>query len=117
MNAYDQARHKHFDDLPPKNRDKRAVYTDNELQYLMHVPFAQGEKPDGPHRMDPKHFLSFSVIVGAGNRDCYYYEAATDFEVTYQVIKGGNRDIGFMSVDPQAVPVIQKLPAPESTVP
>ncbi|KAH8871496.1 Transmembrane emp24 domain-containing protein isoform 1 [Schistosoma japonicum] len=73
-----------------------------------------------PSREDPiqNHvdFVSLVVIVPPGVKHCYFYKPIADFEVEYQVVKGGHLDVGIFIRDPEGEPVAIRPPLSDSQV-
>ncbi|CAH8515841.1 unnamed protein product [Schistosoma turkestanicum] len=73
-----------------------------------------------PSREDPTQnhadFVSLVVIVPPGVKHCYFYKPITNFEVEYQVLKGGHLDIGIFIRDPEGEPIAVRPPLSDSQV-
>ncbi|CAH8573412.1 unnamed protein product [Schistosoma bovis] len=73
-----------------------------------------------PSRDDPiqnqADFVSLVVIVPPGVKHCYFYRPITNFDVEYQVLKGGHLDIGIFIRDPEGEPIAIRPPLSDSQV-
>ncbi|CAH8580712.1 unnamed protein product [Heterobilharzia americana] len=73
-----------------------------------------------PSREDPMYnrvdFVSLVVIVPPGVKHCYFYNPIANFEVDYQVVKGGHLDIGIFVRDPEGEPIAIRPPLSDSQV-
>ncbi|CAI2730035.1 unnamed protein product [Schistosoma spindalis] len=73
-----------------------------------------------PSREDPiqnqADFVSLVVIVPPGVKHCYFYKPITNFDVEYQVLKGGHLDIGIFIRDPEGEPIAIRPPLSDSQV-
>ncbi|CAH8853389.1 unnamed protein product [Trichobilharzia szidati] len=73
-----------------------------------------------PSREDPLNnradFVSLVVIVPPGVKHCYFYNPISNFDIDYQVVKGGHLDVGIFVRDPEGEPIAVRPPLSDSQV-
>ncbi|CAH8602513.1 unnamed protein product [Schistosoma rodhaini] len=101
------------DQSSPHDKPKRSR-RDTSSEYHLDEIFSL------PSREDPiqnqADFVSLVVIVPPGVKHCYFYKPITNFDVEYQVLKGGHLDIGIFIRDPEGEPITIRPPLSDSQV-
>ncbi|VUZ41876.1 unnamed protein product [Hymenolepis diminuta] len=109
--------------VPPKSRQKKfeppsVINNDNELDFYSRLPsplVSDSEITQSIASIRP--FLTLTVNVTSGIKDCYFYEAPTSFVVDVQVIGSeGGMDIGLSVIDPSGLPIVKRGPSSDTSV-
>ncbi|KAA3678236.1 uncharacterized protein DEA37_0007250 [Paragonimus westermani] len=61
-------------------------------------------------------FVSLTVIVAPGIKECLFYSPIADFVIDYQVLRGGVLDLGVFVKDPEGEPIVVRPPSPDATI-
>ncbi|KAM3176833.1 hypothetical protein ACTXT7_005745 [Hymenolepis weldensis] len=118
--TYDSQAH---NSLPPKPRQKKfeppsVINNDNELDFYSRLPsplVSNSEITQSTASIRP--FITLTVNVTSGIKDCYFYEAPTSFVVDVQVIGSeGGMDIGLSVIDPSGSSIVKRGPSSDASV-
>ncbi|KAM7540433.1 hypothetical protein Aperf_G00000040129 [Anoplocephala perfoliata] len=114
-------RHGH-DSLPLKPLQKKyepplIINNDNELDFYSRLPSPLSSIPEVDNAVSLRPFITLTVNVTPGVKDCYFYEAPTSFIVDVQVVgSDGGMDIGLAVFDPSGSPIVRRDPTGEASV-
>lgn len=109
--------------LPPKRRQKKyeppsVINNDDELDFYSRLASPLVSDPEAMQSSAPiRPFLTLTVNVTPGIKDCYFYEAPTSFVVDVQVIgSDGGMDIGLSVIDPSGSSIVKRDPSSDASV-
>ncbi|KAF6768437.1 hypothetical protein AHF37_05700 [Paragonimus kellicotti] len=110
---YDSAQRTHGS--PKKSRSD--IPHEFQLDDLLFLPSEninqQGTFSPDKHGND---FVSLTVIVTPGIKECLFYSPIADFVIDYQVLRGGVLDLGLFVKDPEGEPIAVRPPSPDATI-
>ncbi|KAG5451935.1 Transmembrane emp24 domain-containing protein 1 [Clonorchis sinensis] len=116
---YNHFRHSHETDEHQAPRQgevpQRRLNMPRELQLDDTYVFPSADE-DRRGRSLSDDFVSMTLIVSPGIKECVFYVPISNFILDYQVIRGGLIDIGLFVKDPQGEPIATRPPSPDATV-
>lgn len=116
---YNQFRHSRETDERQAPRQgevpQRRLNIPRELQLDDTYVFPSADE-DRRGRSLSDDFVSMTLIVSPGIKECVFYVPISNFILDYQVIRGGLIDVGLFVKDPQGEPIATRPPSPDATV-
>ncbi|KAF5399013.1 Nuclear transport factor 2 domain protein [Paragonimus heterotremus] len=117
---FNEMRHRHDSAQRTHGSPKKSrtdIPHEFQLDDLLFLP-SENVNQQGTFSPD-KHgndFVSITVIVTPGVKECLFYSPIADFVIDYQVLRGGVLDLGLFVKDPEGEPIAVRPPSPDATI-